>query len=414
MVNGSLASTVTLDTGGTLGGSGTIGGLVSNGGTLAPGNSIGTLNVNGNFSQNGGTYSSRSMPQGQSDRINVTGTATINGGTVQVVAAAGQLWQQHDLHHPQCHRRRVPAPTPASRSNFAFLTPSLSYNANNVFLTLALQGRRLLGLRRQHGQPAGGGLCARPVLRQRHRRLRHGDRRAGRPQHPAGPAGAEPDQRPALCRLRHVQRRQQRAVHERARPADGAGARRRRQRPAPGAGRGVRCRRLRRREPVQRLGQRFGRRRLGAGRRQRSSAFTYNVGGAAAGIDYRLDPRFLVGLGVGYTNGTQWVEQLPGQGLDQHGQRRGLRQLHAVGLLRRRAGGLRLLQQPAAAADPDPRPAAAHGQRQHRRQPVPGPGRDRLQGRRLRAGGGDAHAVRALPGLERDAERLHRVGRASR
>ena len=48
-------------------------------------------------------------------------------------------------------------------------------------------------------------------------------------------------------------------------------------------------------------------------------------------------------------------------------------------LLRRCAGGLRLFQQPAAAADHHPRPAAAHRQRQHRRQPVPGPGRDRLQ-----------------------------------
>jgi outer membrane autotransporter protein len=41
---------------------------------------------------------------------------------------------------------------------------------------------------------------------------------------------------------------------------------------------------------------------------------TYNVGGAAAGIDYRFDPRFLVGLGVGYTHGTQWVNSFQGQG----------------------------------------------------------------------------------------------------
>ena len=41
---------------------------------------------------------------------------------------------------------------------------------------------------------------------------------------------------------------------------------------------------------------------------------TYNFGGAAAGIDYRLDPRFLVGIGVGYTHGTQWVNTFMGQG----------------------------------------------------------------------------------------------------
>ena len=41
---------------------------------------------------------------------------------------------------------------------------------------------------------------------------------------------------------------------------------------------------------------------------------TYNFGGAAAGIDYRIDPRFLVGISAGYTHGTQWVNGLLGQG----------------------------------------------------------------------------------------------------
>jgi outer membrane autotransporter protein len=41
---------------------------------------------------------------------------------------------------------------------------------------------------------------------------------------------------------------------------------------------------------------------------------TYNFGGAAAGIDYRIDPRFLVGISAGYTHGTQWVNTLFGQG----------------------------------------------------------------------------------------------------
>ena len=45
-----------------------------------------------------------------------------------------------------------------------------------------------------------------------------------------------------------------------------------------------------------------------------ASTLTYNFGGAAAGIDYRLDPRFLVGLGTGYTHGTQWVNSFMGQG----------------------------------------------------------------------------------------------------
>ena len=56
-----------------------------------------------------------------------------------------------------------------------------------------------------------------------------------------------------------------------------------------------------------------------------ASTLTYNVGGAAAGIDYRFDPRFLVGIGVGYTHGTQWVNSFMGQGWTDSGERRGLR-----------------------------------------------------------------------------------------
>src|SRR5260370_34989604 len=45
-----------------------------------------------------------------------------------------------------------------------------------------------------------------------------------------------------------------------------------------------------------------------------ASTLTYNFGGAAAGLDYRFDPRFLVGIGTGYTHGTQWVNSFMGQG----------------------------------------------------------------------------------------------------
>jgi outer membrane autotransporter protein len=41
---------------------------------------------------------------------------------------------------------------------------------------------------------------------------------------------------------------------------------------------------------------------------------TYNFGGAAVGVDYRLDPRFLVGLAIGYSSGRQWVGGFQGTG----------------------------------------------------------------------------------------------------
>ena len=45
-----------------------------------------------------------------------------------------------------------------------------------------------------------------------------------------------------------------------------------------------------------------------------ASTATYNFGGAAVGVDYRLDPRFLVGLATTYTAGNLWVNSFPGKG----------------------------------------------------------------------------------------------------
>jgi outer membrane autotransporter protein len=135
VVNGSLASGVTMN-GGTLGGSGTIGGLVANAGTLAPGNSIGTLTVNGNFVQGAGTtYQVEVNAAGQGDRINVGGTATINGGTVQVLAQSG-TYGRNTTYIILNATGGVSGAYSSVSSNFAFLTPSLSYDANNVYLLL--------------------------------------------------------------------------------------------------------------------------------------------------------------------------------------------------------------------------------------------------------------------------------------
>ena len=89
-INGSIAGNVAVGSAGTLGGNGTIAGSVVNAGTLAPGNSIGLLTVNGSYTQMAGsTYQVEVNNAGQGDRINVGGAAAIQGGTVQVLAAAG-------------------------------------------------------------------------------------------------------------------------------------------------------------------------------------------------------------------------------------------------------------------------------------------------------------------------------------
>jgi outer membrane autotransporter protein len=45
-----------------------------------------------------------------------------------------------------------------------------------------------------------------------------------------------------------------------------------------------------------------------------AGTLTYNLGGVAAGLDYRTDPRFLVGIATGYSHATQWVNGFYGQG----------------------------------------------------------------------------------------------------
>ncbi len=134
-VNGSLASGVTVASGGDLGGSGTITGNVVNNGRLSPGNSIGTLTVTGNYTQNsGGTYQVEVNAAGQNDRLNVTGVATL-GGSVSVQAASGAYGAstKYTILHAG---GGLTGTFSGVTSNFAFLTPALSYGTDDVFLTL--------------------------------------------------------------------------------------------------------------------------------------------------------------------------------------------------------------------------------------------------------------------------------------
>jgi autotransporter-associated beta strand protein len=123
-VTGSLVSAVTVNSGGTLSGTGTIGGLdVASGGIAAPGNgSIGTLRVAGDVSfEDGSIYQVKVDTAGQSDKI----TATQNGTYLRqtrytILTSSGG----------------VTGKFAGVTSNLAFLTPLLSYDPNDVFLTL--------------------------------------------------------------------------------------------------------------------------------------------------------------------------------------------------------------------------------------------------------------------------------------
>ena len=138
-VNGNLAGTLNVNNGGTLGGTGTVGNVnVASGGTLGPGNSIGTLTVNGNLSFAAGSIFRVEADPAAADRVNTVGagTLTINGGTVDVQAGAGtyQRNTQYTILNSAGLRTGQFA---GATSNLAFLTPTLTYDANNVYLLLA-------------------------------------------------------------------------------------------------------------------------------------------------------------------------------------------------------------------------------------------------------------------------------------
>ncbi len=313
-VNGSLTSNVTVGAGGTLGGNGTIAGIVTNNGTLAPGNSIGTLNVSGSLVQGAGSiYQVEVNAAGQGDRINVTGapgTATINGGTVQVIAAAGS-YGASTTYTILNATGGVTGTYTGVTSNFAFLTPSLAYDANNVFLTLALSGfsfggntpnQKAVGAALDQSYAGASGDFATVLGAMAGLSTTQGpialDAISGQPYADFGTMNTNNSamfmnalgQQMAMARgASATGQRQALAQACDIAACDGASSPLSAWVSALGG-----------------LGSVLG--------DSNASTLTYNFGGAAAGLDYRLDPRFLVGIGAGYTHGTQWVNSFLGQG----------------------------------------------------------------------------------------------------
>ena len=139
VANGNLTSSngVFIDRDATLRGTGILPSTAVSG-TVAPGNSMGTLTVSGNFVQNAGSvYQVEANNAGQSDRINVSGGATINGGTVQVLAQPGN-YNRGTTYTILSAGGGVSGAYSGVTSNFAFLRPFLGYDANNVYLSLLL------------------------------------------------------------------------------------------------------------------------------------------------------------------------------------------------------------------------------------------------------------------------------------
>lgn len=135
-VNGQLTSpTVTVASGGTLGGNGTIIGAVTNNGNIAPGNSIGTLNITGTYTQaTGSIYNVEVNTTPASDLINVTGSANIqNGATVNVLATPG-VYTVGNRYTILTASTGVTGTYDTLTDNAPFVDFVLNYDANNVYL----------------------------------------------------------------------------------------------------------------------------------------------------------------------------------------------------------------------------------------------------------------------------------------
>jgi len=132
--NGTQTGAIT--NGGRLSGTGTTTGTVTNAGTWAPGNSIGTQNVVGAITFNpGSTYEAEVNAAGASDKIAVTGTANLLGGTVRVLPAQG-TYPVSQSYTILTATGGVTGTFTNATSSLPFLTPSLSYTATDVTLAL--------------------------------------------------------------------------------------------------------------------------------------------------------------------------------------------------------------------------------------------------------------------------------------
>ncbi|GAC1038652.1 autotransporter domain-containing protein [Pseudomonas sp. No.117] len=140
-INGNLGnSAVTVNSGATLGGNGSLASLrVAQGGILAPGNSVGQLNVNGNVTlDQGAIYQVETDATGRADRLVANGSIAVNGATLALVSSP--YWQPLGSYQLLSAGNGLSGSFGQIQSDFAFLTPTLSYGANQATLSLPRNG----------------------------------------------------------------------------------------------------------------------------------------------------------------------------------------------------------------------------------------------------------------------------------
>ena len=141
ILNGSSNGHAIVDNGAAFIGNGVIRGNLTTlkGSIISPGNSIGTIVVVGDYTNHGGNYELEINSSGRSDLMNVTGTATLNGGNVIISSIDGA----YSLNKPYTILRASNilgtydgAMTEDISQDQSLLRPTLSYDPEHTYLTI--------------------------------------------------------------------------------------------------------------------------------------------------------------------------------------------------------------------------------------------------------------------------------------
>jgi outer membrane autotransporter protein len=135
VVDGTLGGSINLSGYGLLGGTGVVGStVVGAGATLSPGdNGIGTLTIDGNLTTQTGSTVVVESNGSATDRITVTGTTSLNGGTLSLSGSGLKAFSNYTI---LSSAGGISGSFGTIQSNYAFVTPVLDYSSGTVDLTL--------------------------------------------------------------------------------------------------------------------------------------------------------------------------------------------------------------------------------------------------------------------------------------
>ncbi|SFG86832.1 autotransporter-associated beta strand repeat-containing protein [Methylobacterium gossipiicola] len=145
-----------IEAGGVLGGTATIGGLtINSGGTASPGYSPGTLTVTGPVAFNAGAlYAVDVTPDGRHDLITATGPVTLSSQAAVRVQATPGRYAPTARYTILSTTATLTGRFGTVTSDYAFLDPVLSYDAQNVYLGLTYTGQAFTAFARSPNQIA--------------------------------------------------------------------------------------------------------------------------------------------------------------------------------------------------------------------------------------------------------------------